>query len=189
MKALARIACVSCLCARGVFGGEPTAHPDEGKLRVGTYDSRVIAMAYYLSEAYNAAEGRTTEECNKEMEKARASGDQRQVAAVEAKYKHLIETQIRRHKQVFSTAPIDDLLLLIKDHLPEIAKAAGVGPIVSQWDKSALQQYKGAELADVTVPMAKALHPTDHQLNAALDLQKQNPMPLKQAEKMDWTKE
>ncbi|MEI8082971.1 MAG: hypothetical protein WCI74_14130, partial [Actinomycetes bacterium] len=33
------------------------ANPNEGKLRVGTYDSRVIAMAYCFLPACEAAEG------------------------------------------------------------------------------------------------------------------------------------
>ncbi len=189
MKTIGFIMAVLALCVARTSAENLAAKSAQEKLRVGTYDSRVIAMAYYFSETYNAAEGKMTEACNKEMEKARASGDKKQVADVETKYKDLIQTQIRRHKQVFSTAPIDDLLLLIHDDLPEIAKAAGVGPIVSKWDKAGLEPYQGAELVDVTMPMAKALHPTDEQLKAALELQKQAPIPLEQAEKMDWTKE
>lgn len=189
MKTLQWLLCVFGLSVVGVIAGESAVKSGDGKLRIGTYDSRVIAMAYFSSEVYNASEGKAVARCNDEMTKAKASEDKMQVADVEAKYKDLIQTQIRRHKQVYSTAPIDDLLLLMKDQIPAIAKAAGVGPIVSQWDKNALKQYEDAERVDVTLPMAKALHPTDDQLKAALDLRKQNPIPLEEAEKMDRTKD
>jgi hypothetical protein len=111
------------------------------------------------------------------------------VADVEAKYSELIKTQIRRHKQVFSTAPIDDVLVHIKDQMPEIAKTAGVGPLISKWDKKGLEKYEKAEKVDVTEAMAKALHPPEENLKAALELLKKEPIPLEQAEKMDWSKE
>jgi hypothetical protein len=56
--------------------------------------------------------------------------------------------QIQLHKQGFSTAPVDDFLKHIKDKMPEIAKSAGVGPIVSKWDKETLAKYKSAEQVD-----------------------------------------
>lgn len=189
MKALTRVVCVSGLCVMGVLGGEQTAKPNAGKLRVGTYDSRVIAMAYCFSPACQSAEGKTVAACNSELAKAKATGDKKQVADVEAKYSDLIKTQIRRHRQVYSTAPIDDLLIHIKDQMPGIAKTAGVSVIISKWDKIALKEYKGAESVDVTEAMAKALHPPDENLKAALELLKTDPIPLEKAEKMDWTKE
>lgn len=189
MKTIECVIVVLALCVSGASAEDLTAKAAQEKPRIGTYDSRVVAMAYCFSPACKAAEGVTVAACNAELAKAKASGDKKQVDEVEAKYSDLIKTQIRRHKQVFSTAPIDDVLVHIKDQMPEIAKAARVGLIISKWDKKALEEHNGAELVDVTEAMAKALRPPEENLKAALDLRKKDPIPLEQAEKMDWSKE
>lgn len=189
MKTIQCMIVALALCIAGASAEDSTAKPSQEKLRIGTYDSRVVAMAYCFSPACKAAEGENIAACNAELAKAKASGDKSQVADVEAKFSELIKTQIRRHKQVFSTAPIDDVLAHIKDQMPEIAKAAGVGAIISKWDTKALEKHEGAELVDVTEAMAKALRPPEEDLKAALELRKKDPIPLEQAEKMDWSKE
>jgi hypothetical protein len=178
---------VLALCVAGASAEDLTAKAAQEKPRIGIYDSRVVAMAYCFSPACKAAEGESVAAYKAEL--AKASGDKKQAADVEAKYSDLIKTQIRRHKQVFSTAPIDDALVHIKDQLAEIAKAARVGSIISKWDKEALEKHEGAELVDVTEAMAKALRPPEESLKAALELRKKDPIPLEQAEKMDWSKE
>lgn len=189
MKIMACMTVVLALCVGQASAEDPADKPVQQKPRIGTYDSRVVAMAYCFSPACEAAEGKTVAACNTELAKAKATGDKKQVAAVEAKYSDLIKAQIRRHKQVFSIAPIDDVLVHIKDQMPDIAKAAGVSLIISKWDKKALDQYAGAEVVDVTEAMAKALHAPDENLKAALELRRKAPIPLEQAEKMDWSKE
>ncbi len=189
MKIIGCMIVVLALCVAEASAEDSAAKPVQEKLRIGTYDSRVIAMAYCFSPACKAAEGEAVAACNAELAKAKVSGDKKQVADVEAKYSDLIKTQILRHKQVFSTAPIDDVLVHIKDQIPEIAKAAGVGPMISKWDKIALQKYEGAEQVDVTEVLAKALRPSEEKLKAALELREKDPMSLEQAEEMDWSKE
>jgi len=77
----------------------------------------------------------------------------------------------------------DSVLAHIQDRLPEIAKAAGVGPIVSKWDMDALARYKSAELVDVTMPLVNAFPPNERQLKFAIDIQQQAPIPLADAGK------
>ena len=115
-------------------------------------------------------------------DKAKAEGNQTRVAELEAWGKAL---QIRLHKQGFSTAPVDDILKHIKDKMPEIAKSAGVGPIVSKWDKETLAKYKSAEQVDITMALVDAFHPTEGQLKAAIDIQKKTPISLKEAENIN----
>ena len=69
--------------------------------------------------------------------------------------------------------------------MPEIAKAAGVYPIVSKWDKAALAKYPSAELVDVTMAMVNAFNPTERQRQSAVAIQKHDPIPLEQAGKID----
>jgi hypothetical protein len=191
IRSLGSVACALGLCVATALAEEPTAKPPEAALRVGTYDSRSVVIAYFFSPAYNSSEeGRKVIELSAEMKKAKAEGNQTRVAQAEAKLRNLVNTvMIPRHKQAFSTAPVDDLLVHIRDQMPEIAKTAGVGPIVSKWDKEALAKYPSATLVDVTMEMVNAFHPISKQLKAAAEIQKKDPIPLEQANKMDWTKE
>ncbi len=186
--AFGSLVCALCLFGIAAQADEPAAKSGVGKVRVGTYDSRAMAAAYTFSPAYNASEEpKKAAEFNAELQKAK--GDEKRTAEVNAKYADLVKANVLRHKQMYSTAPVDDLLVHIKAQMPEIAKAAGVGPIVSKWDKAALAKYKGAEFVDVTMAMVQAFQPTEQMLKLAVDVQKKDPIPLEKAEKMDWTKE
>lgn len=169
------VACLS-LSMVSALAEEPAA-----KVRVGVYDSRAIAVAFGGSEAYQASVGKQLAALQAEYKEAKAAGNQKRVAELEAQGQ---AQQVLLHKQGFSTAPVDDILKHIQDKIPEIAKAAGVGPIVSKWDKDALAKYKSAELVDVTMPLVNAFHPTERQLKFAIDIQKQAPISLEEAEKM-----
>ena len=148
--------------------------------RVGVYDSRAVAVAFGHSEVYEATVGKQLAAMTAEYNAAKAAGNQKRVAELEA------QGQARQKllMQGFSTAPVDDILKFIQDKIPAIAKAAGAGPIVSKWDRDALAKYKSAELVDVTMPLVNAFHPNERQLKFAIDIQKLAPIPLDEAEKM-----
>jgi hypothetical protein len=124
-----------CLSIVSAPAQEPATNPPGGKQRVGVYDSRAIAVAFMGSEVYQATVGKQLTAMRAEHDAAKAAGNQKRVAELEAEGQ---ARQVLLHKQGFSTAPVDDILTLIQDKMPEIAKAAGVGPIVSKWDKEAL---------------------------------------------------
>ena len=183
MKAIEIIVSAACLslCAASALAQEP-ANSSGAKVRVGVYDSRAIAVAFGDSEAWQASTGKQLAAMRAEYNAAKAAGNQKRVAELEAQGK---AQQTLVHKQGFSTAPADDILKNIQDKLPEIAKAAGVSAIVSKWDKDALAKYQSAELVDITMPLVNAFHPTERQLKFAIDIQKQAPISLEEAEKMD----
>ncbi|HEY1221515.1 MAG: hypothetical protein ABSE42_03100 [Bryobacteraceae bacterium] len=184
MKAIEIIASLACfsLCVASVPAQETAASSSGPKLRVGVYDSRAIAVAFGRSEAWQATTGKQLAAMREERDQAKAAGNEKRVAELEAQGKAY---QTLLHKQGFSTAPVDDILKNIQDKMPEIAKTAGVGPIVSKWDKDALAKYQSAELVDVTMPLVNAFHPTERQLKFAIDIQKQAPISLEDAEKME----
>ena len=190
MKLIGSVTCLLFICVAAALGDEPAAKPSEAKPRVGTYDSRAIVAAYFFSPVYCAGEGKKAFELEAELKKAKAEGNEKRVAEAEAKLNDMVKTvMVPRHKQLFSTAPVEDILVHIKDQMREIAKTAGVDPIVSKWDKDALAKYKGAEFVDVTMAMVNAFRPTEKQLKLAREIQKQEPIPLEKADKIDWTKE
>lgn len=150
------------------------------KVRIGVYDSRAVAIAWAGTKSFNDSLG----SLQSEYEKAQAAGDQNRVEEIEAEVQ---AQQQLMHMQAFSTAPVDDILASIEDSLPEIKQNAGVTMLVSKWDKETLDKYPSAELVDVTVMLVDALHPSEGQRKTALDIQKSDPIPLDQAEKItDW---
>jgi hypothetical protein len=98
------------------------------KTRVGIYDSRAVAVAFAGSAAFN----RWLSNLKAEHEKAKASGDQKRVAELEAEG---AARQRLLHMQGFSTAPVTNILDQIKDKLPAINEKAGVSMLLSKWDK------------------------------------------------------
>lgn len=143
---------------------------------VGTFDSRVIAVAYYNTEAYmNYVEGLKAEHA-----KAEASGDKERVNELEAMGE---ASQDLAHKQAFSTWPVDNILETIEEKIPDIAQQAGVDLIVSKWN--IVYQQSGLELVDVTDVMVKLFNPNEQMLEMLEQMKKQKPIPLEELEKMD----
>jgi hypothetical protein len=148
--------------------------------RIGVYDSRSIAVAWAGTESYNDV----MKSLQAEWQQAKAAGDQKRLEEVEAE----AEAQQRLlHLQVFSTAPVDDILAHIEDSLADIKEEAGVTLLVSKWDAETLARYPSAEQIDVTMMLVDALHPNEQQRQTAITIQEQEPIPLDQAEQIkDW---
>ena len=121
------------------------------KVRVGTFDSRAVAMAYFGSEAFK----RQLNDMRAEYENAKAAGDEKRVKELDAEGPALQELM---HKQGFSTWPVDHILEAIKKQIPEIAAKADVDVIVSKWD---MVYQRSAET-----------------LGVIKDIQKRDPVPL-----------
>lgn len=139
------------LAAGGVSAEEPTP-----TLSVGTFDSRGVALAYGRSERPDCMMAKVAE-LRKEYEQAKAEGNEERVKELE-KAGPALQDQI--HKQVFAGAPIDDILALIEDDLPEVAAAAGVDLIVS----GVLHAGPGVDLVDITLKMCAPFEPDDQTL-------------------------
>jgi hypothetical protein len=152
------------------------AQQQEGKLsgsmlRVGTFDSRALAMAYYRSVEFM----QYMQELRAEHEKAKAAGDEKRVKELEVKgpaQQELI------HKQGFSTWPVDNILEKIKGKIPEIAEQAEVDVIVCKWD--IIYQRSGIEFIDVTDLMVKPFNPDEATLKIIKEIQMQYPVPLEE---------
>ena len=118
------------------------------KIRVGVYDNRAITLAYVGSK-YNPMEKKIAE-----FKEAKAAGDSAQIKELEA-WGPRFQRQL--HFQGFGRAPVDDLLLLVKDKMAEVAKRTGVvDPICWYPD------YTGAEveIVDITDELVSLFNPT-----------------------------
>ncbi len=144
--------------------------PDQG-MRVGTFDSRALALAYYRSKEFNTQMAAM----HAEHEKAKAAGDDKRVKELEAEGP---AQQDLAHKQGFGSWPVDNILEKIKGTIPEIAAQANVQVIVSKWD--IVYQQADVKFIDVTDLMVKPFDPDEATLKLIQDIQKQKPVPLDQ---------
>lgn len=140
------------------------------KTRIGTYDSRAIAIAYAASK-FNPVK-----EKMKEMQSAKAAGDQ-------AKIKELEEWgqshQRQLHRQGFGRVPVDDLLIPIKGRLPEAARQAGVAAIVMSCDWTG----PDIEAVDMTDALVALYEPSARTLETVRKMKGVAPVPLDEIER------
>ena len=175
----------SVLCGLGClwFGGGMVAMAGDGAVtnstpaRIGVYDSRAVAFAWFWSAPVQ-------HKLQEQMAAARAAKQ----AGDTARFKELSTTlrvgQDRIHRQGFSTAPVDDALAAIKDRIPEIEKQAAVSMLVSKWDGAELKKYPNTEQVDVTDQLVREFKPTEKQLKMIADIQKQKPLSLEKCDEL-----
>jgi hypothetical protein len=135
------------------------------KLRVGTYDSRAIAVAFAASKYNPVAEKM------KEHEKAKAAGDTKRVRELEAWGE---KQQRALHRQGFGRVPVDDLLEQVKDKLPIVAAKSGVVAVTMYCNYSS----PDVELVDLTNELVALFDPTEKTLAIVKDLRQHEPVDL-----------
>lgn len=135
------------------------------KIRVGVYDNRAIALAYFGSEHNIFLKKRA------EHHEAQAAGDTTRDKELTA-WVDRFQRQI--HFQGFCRVPVDDLLLVVKDKLAEVAKSAGVDFI--GW----YPDYVGAEVetVDITDELVALFNPTEDKLKQIESLKDVEPTAL-----------
>ena len=161
---------VSSAVAWGVLtSATVSAQSQAGKLRVGVYDSRAIAIAYA-----NSAEFRESlKPIQAEYAQAKKEKNDKRMKEIDAQMK---QQQRRAHEQGFSTGSVAGILAKVKDSLPGVAKQAGVEVIVSKWELN--HQSPGIEVVDVTDELVALFHPSEKVLCWVKDLKSRPPLPL-----------
>ena len=143
------------------YGEKPDSHP---KLRIGTYKSFVLALAYYKSDVF----GKQMADLGAQTEQAKADGKAKLLKQLKAKSKSL---QQQMQSQLFGRAPVDNILAHMKDALPKIAQDSGVGAIAGK-----VTYYSpDVELLDITDALVQQLNPSDETLEAIKYMMKHHP--------------
>lgn len=139
------------------------------KIRVGVYDNRAIALAYFGSEHNEFLKKRA------EYNEAQASGDS---ALIKELDNWMPRFQRQMHFQGFCRAPVDDLLLLVKDKMPGVAKSAGVDLI--GW----YPDFIGAEVetVDITNELVALFNTSEKKLKEIEGLKDVEPIALADVE-------
>ncbi len=147
----------------------PLMADSQTPMRVGTYDSRAIAVAYVRSDFGRQA----IDNLMAERDKAKAAGDEKRVKEVEARGR---ARQERLHQQGFGTASVMEMLDRIKAEIPGVAREAGVALIVSKWE--VVYRDPSVEYVDVTVALVKKFGADPKMLKMIEDLMQHEPMPI-----------
>jgi hypothetical protein len=159
-----------------IFASHTLASEKKKLIRVGIYDSRAISIAYTYSK-YN---DNFMQKKSEEKKEAEAKGDSQKVQQLDYQMQ---QYALKRHKQVFSTTPVNDLLDLVKDKIPEVAKQSGVDLIVSKWQIDYLAP--DAERIDITLAMTKLFEPEEGKLENITELMKKEPLSEKEIERLE----
>lgn len=142
------------------------------ELRIGTYDSRAVAIAYA-----NSAVGRSdSAKLQEQMKAAQASGDEKQIGVIKQKGSAM---QQLRHLQGFSTGSVADIMEAIKASLPALAQQANVQMIVSKWDVN--YAAPAVQLVDVTDQVVALFHPTPQGMKWIEQLREHPPISMESA--------
>ena len=145
--------------------------------RVGTYDSRLVAFAAFWDDTNQARLNALIQEART----AREKGDRDRFKSLD---RQLSARQHDLHMQVFSTAPIDEVLAGLKDRLPALQRETGVSRLVSQWDEAALAGVPAADRVDVTDLLVKEFHLPADKFRQLGELKTSIPLPLDRARSM-----
>jgi hypothetical protein len=142
------------------------------KIRIGTYDSRFVALAFYRADNMKFVQN-MMETTNAELKKARDAKDENKVKELEARgpaFQNLM------HQQVFGNLSIPNVMTTIEAKLPDIARKAGVSMVVSKWEI----EYKdsGIETVDVTSQLVDLFRIDENTRKMISDGMKSNQAPV-----------
>jgi Skp family chaperone for outer membrane proteins len=137
--------------------------------KIGVFDSRAVALAYWRSDVGM----RELRALHEEYAKAKAANDETRIKELEQEGPW---RQVRMHQQVFSTATAATILEKVSDKLPGVAKEAGVSAIVSKWEVP----YKDAsiETVDVTLSIVRLFNQDPQTLKMIQEMSAQPPIPF-----------
>ncbi|HOC31087.1 MAG TPA: hypothetical protein PKK84_02470 [Armatimonadota bacterium] len=131
-----------------VLAAAPKAASSTGKVRIGVYDSRAIAVAWAASE-FNPVRQKMAEHTE-----AKKKNDVKKAEELEAWGN---AKQRLLHFQGFGRVPVDDLLTPVKKGVATVAKEKKLAAIVMQCDYTA----PNVEVVDVTNALVDLYEPND----------------------------
>jgi hypothetical protein len=139
-----------------------------GILRIGTYDSRAVAIAYGCSDALQEYASKA----KKVLDHCVEIGDTRRAQELNDLRELL---QIRLKLQTISTAPINDILETVREKLPQVAQQHDVVLIARAAD---YQDDATVELVDVTDALVALFEPDAAALRRIEEFCKHDPVPI-----------
>ncbi len=145
---------------------------DSGKTRIGTYDSRAIAIAHAAS-SFNPVN-----EKMKTYQQAKADGNEALVKELENWGKTY---QKQLHFQGFGRVPVSDLLQPLQEQVAALASSKNLAVIAMQCDFVG----ESVTLVDVTDDLVKLFQPSEKTLENVRQIRQQQPVSLAELAEMD----
>jgi hypothetical protein len=142
------------------------------KIRMGVFDSRMVALAYYNSDGHR----RFMQDLMAQLKAAKAGNDAAKIAELEFRGPAL---QSLMHYQVFSNASIPNVMEKLTPELPKIAADARVSLIVSKWDVAF--HDPNVEYVDVTDALVGRFTPNERVQKWIAEGGAKDPIPLLEA--------
>jgi hypothetical protein len=153
------------ICPNVVF-----AQAKSASIKIGTYDSRIVALAYSRSEHFAKVMN--------EMKESEAIMQSKDTVKMKETIYKIFTWQYILHQQVFSNGSSANILHIVEDKLPQLAKDACVFAIVSKWELTYADPT--VELIDLTMPVSKLFNPSADFDKMVPDMQNQTPIPLEE---------
>jgi Skp family chaperone for outer membrane proteins len=167
---------IACCMFASIAGEALKAADTQSQIRVGTYDSRLVALAFYRADNMKRISD-FMDNLNLELQKAQEAKDDKKLKDLEARgpaFQNLM------HQQVFGNLSIPNVIETIKDRLPAIAKKTGVSLVVSKWEI----QYADPEIetVDLTFQLVDIfnLDDTTRKMIEEGNIKNQEPVPVEQ---------
>ena len=139
------------------------------KIRVGTFDSRCVAVAYGKSAEFMNG----IDNLKNDVTKARESGNEELAKELEQQGP---TQQVLMHQQVFSNGSINNILEKIKDKLPALAKDNNVRMILSKWEIPFADD--SFEFVDITDQLVMFFNPDDATKKVIDNIKTMEPIPI-----------
>lgn len=137
----------------------------EGKIRIGVYDTRAIAIAWAASEYNPIKQNMAT------LAAAKKAGDLRKIKELEAWFP---AEQRLLHFQGFGRVPVGDLLLPVRKEVERLAQQKGIAAIAMECDYTA----PNVEVVDVTEALVELYKPSDRTRQVVRSLRNVKPLGL-----------
>ena len=139
----------------------------KGKIRVGVYDSRAVAICYFRSEVFS----KEMKEIMTEHKKAKENKDISKEKEFEEKGQLM---QRIAHDKGFGRGSVAEILAEHENGIKKIAKENNLTLIVSKWELN----YSGddIEIVDITLLMMDLFKADENMKKMAKDLQKHDPV-------------
>jgi hypothetical protein len=158
------------VCVGGIGFSGQNVTADRGKLRVGVYDSRAVAIAYVRHNS----DAEQLKKLSTDLRAAEARNDKNTAADIRAQGERL---QTLRHLQGFSNAPVDDIMKSLADRLPAIAQEANVAMIAPTVDF----RDDSIEIVDVTDKLVAEFSPDERTKKILAEVKSVKPLPMIEA--------
>jgi len=136
------------------------------KIRVGTYDSRLIAIAYYNSKYF-----KLLPEVKERMNIAKEKNDTVTISSIS---KEMPLRQSYMHEQLFGKASVCYIIEEIKDKVSEFVKKEKLDFIVSKWEMSFINP--NFEIVDISLKLANLFEPSKDLSQMMNDLNNNEPV-------------